>query len=129
MSPRFRPQSLFLFCCSFDSIQQFHELFYIFQCPQIFNAVYWSFFLQPLADDDTNVPDLGKGFIQSLVSTDPHKLQCIHSIERLWRKHPQFRLQKLCDLISDMSEDVGECVTCHAGLQAIPRGRRGGPAA
>ena len=99
LSSRYKQRPCFLFCCSFDSIQQFHELYDIFQSPELNDPIYWSFFLQPIADDDTDIPDMGKGFIQSLLSTDPRKLQCIHSIELLWQQQPQFRLQKLCDLL------------------------------
>ena len=129
LSSRYKQRPCFLFCCSFDSIQQFHELYDIFQSPELNDPIYWSFFLQPIADDDTDIPDMGKGFIQSLLSTDPRKLQCIHSIELLWQQQPQFRLQKLCDLLSDMNEDVGVGDACYAGLQTVPRDGRNGPAA
>ena len=129
LSSRYKQRPCFLFCCSFDSTQQFHELYDIFQSPELNDPIYWSFFLQPIADDDTDIPDMGKGFIQSLLSTDPRKLQCIHSIELLWQQQPQFRLQKLCDLLSDMNEDVGVSDACYAGLQTVPRDGRNGPAA
>lgn len=95
-----------LFGCSFDSMQQFHELCALFRNPLLNNELYWSVFLQPVTDQDIASTDLGKGFIQDLLSMDRKKLQCINSIVLVWRKNPTFRLQRVTDLISEMDDGV-----------------------
>lgn len=87
-------------------MQQFHELCGLFQNPALNDSVYWSVFLQPISDQDMTMPDLGKGFIQDLLGMDRRKLQCINSIVLIWKKCPEFKLQRVCDLISDMDDAV-----------------------
>ena len=87
-------------------MQQFHELCDLFQNPALNDDVYWSVFLQPITDQDISTTDLGKGFIQDLLGIDRRKLQCINSIVFIWKKCPNFRLQKVTDLISNMDDEV-----------------------
>ncbi|KAK8809430.1 hypothetical protein WA171_001009 [Blastocystis sp. BT1] len=97
-----------LFGCSFGSMQQFHELCDLFQNPALNDGVYWSVFLQPITDQDVSTMDLGKGFIQDLLSIDRRKLLCINSIVFIWRKYPNFKLQRVTDAISNMDDEKYE---------------------
>ncbi len=108
-----------LFGCSFGSMQQFHELCDLFQNPALNDGVYWSVFLQPITDQDVSTMDLGKGFIQDLLSIDRRKLLCINSIVFIWRKYPNFKLQRVTDAISNMDDEVGMIQSCEIEIRVL----------
>ena len=93
--------------CSFDSPESLEALNKIcLSLPQEMDFI-WNFLLAPPSDANMHIPDLGKGYIQSILEMNHTELLLIQKIVNMWKEETENGMYELCELISVMSDEVG----------------------
>lgn len=93
--------------CSFDSVQSFDELKEVVSKLKDKDLQLHHFFFRKPGQGEMQIPDLGKGFLQTLLKMEDRELKLILSIVELWNTHSNSMLQALSELISEMTDEVG----------------------